>query len=98
MVKKKKDLPVIQETRVQSQGGEDPLEKGPATHSSTLAWRMLWREEPGRLQSMGLQEPDDLVPKPPSPPSTQILVSMYHSANRGTRTFRGIANCIPGSR
>ena len=52
---KKKDLPVIQETRVQSQGGEDPLEKGTATHSSTLAWRMPWTEEPGGLQSMGLQ-------------------------------------------
>ena len=36
-------------------GWEDPLEKGMATHSSTLAWRIPWREEPGRLQSMGLQ-------------------------------------------
>ena len=39
--------------RVQSQGREDPLEKEMATHSSTLAWRIPWREEPGRLQSMG---------------------------------------------
>ena len=39
-------------------GQEDPLEKEMATHSSTLAWRILWREEPGRLQSMGSQELD----------------------------------------
>ena len=42
----------MQETRVQSLGGEDPLEKGMATHSSILAWRIPWTEEPGRLQSM----------------------------------------------
>ena len=41
--------------RVQSLGQEHPLEKGMATHSSILAWRMPWTEEPGRLQSMGLQ-------------------------------------------
>ena len=40
---------------VQSLGWEDPLEKGKATHSSILAWRIPWTEEPGRLQSMGLQ-------------------------------------------
>ena len=45
----------MQETRVWSLGWEDPLEKEMATHSSTLAWRIPWREEPGRLQSMGLQ-------------------------------------------
>ena len=42
------------ETRVQSLGGENPLEKEIATHSSTLAWIIPWTEEPGRLQSMGL--------------------------------------------
>ena len=47
-----KDLFVMQE--VQSQGREDPLEKGTGTHSSIPAWRILWTEEPG-LQSMGLQ-------------------------------------------
>ena len=41
--------------RVQSLGWEDPLEKGMATHSNILAWRIPWTEEPGRLQSMGLQ-------------------------------------------
>ena len=45
----------MQETRVQSLGGEDPLEEGMATHSSILAWRIPWTEEPGRLQSIGLQ-------------------------------------------
>ena len=45
----------MQETWVQSLGQEDLLEKEMATHSSTLAWRILGREEPGRLQSMGLQ-------------------------------------------
>ena len=46
-----KYLPAMQETRVQSLGGEDPLEKGMATHSSILAWRIPWTEEPGGLQS-----------------------------------------------
>ena len=48
-------LPAVRETRVQSLGREDPLEKGMATHSSMLAWRIPWTEEPGGLQSMGLQ-------------------------------------------
>ena len=50
-----KNLPAMQETQIFSLGQEDPLEKGMATHSSILAWRILWTEEPGRLQSMGLQ-------------------------------------------
>ena len=50
-----KRLPTMWETRVRSLGQEDPLEKAMATHSSTLAWRILWTEEPGRLQSMGSQ-------------------------------------------
>ena len=45
--------PEMQETHVQSLGWEDPLEKGMATHSSILAWRIPWTEEPGGLQSMG---------------------------------------------
>ena len=53
-----KHLPTMQETRVQSLGGEDPLEKEMATHSSTLAWKIPWMEEPGRLQSMGHKESD----------------------------------------
>ena len=50
-----KNLPEMQETGVQSLGQEDPLEKGIATHSSILAWRIPWTEEPGGLQSTGLQ-------------------------------------------
>ena len=48
-----KNIPAMQETWVHSLGQEDPLEKGKATHSSTLAWRIPWTEEPGRLQYMG---------------------------------------------
>ena len=53
-----KKLPAVQETWVQSLGREDPLEKEMATHSSILAWEIPWTEEPGGLQSMGLQELD----------------------------------------
>ena len=50
-----KNLPAMQETRVQFLGREDSLEKEMANHSSILAWRIPWTEEPGRLQSMGSQ-------------------------------------------
>ena len=50
-----KRLPPMQETRVQSLGWEDPLEKEMVTHSSILAWKIPWMEKPGRLQSTGLQ-------------------------------------------
>ena len=50
-----KHLPAMQETQVQSLGWEDPLEKEMTTHSSILAWRIPWTEEPGRLQSTGSQ-------------------------------------------
>ena len=50
-----KNPSAMQETWVQSLGWEDPLEEGTATHSSILAWRILWREEPGGLQSIGLE-------------------------------------------
>ena len=50
-----KNLPLVQETGVQSLGWEDPLEKGMAAHSSILAWRIPWTEEPGWLQSVGSQ-------------------------------------------
>ena len=50
-----KNLPAMQETQVQSLGWEDPLEKGVATLSSILAWRIPWTEESGRLQSTGSQ-------------------------------------------
>ena len=50
-----KNLPALRETWVRSLGQEDPLEKDMATHSSFLAWRITWTEEPGGLQSMGSQ-------------------------------------------
>jgi len=50
-----KCLPTMRETEVQSLGQEDPLEKETATHSSTPAWKIPWTEEPGGLQSIGLQ-------------------------------------------
>ena len=51
-----KNLPAMQETQVPSLGQEDPLEKGLTTHSSIVAWKIPWAEEPGGLQSMGLQK------------------------------------------
>ena len=50
-----KNLPAVQETGVQSLDGEDPLEKGMATHSSILAWKSPWTAEPGGLRSVGSQ-------------------------------------------
>ena len=50
-----KHLPTMRETQVRSLGWEDPLEKEMATHSSTVAWKISWTEEPGRLKSMGSQ-------------------------------------------
>ena len=58
MAQSVKNLPAMQETWVQSLGQEDPLQKEMATHSSILAWRIPWTEEPGGLQSMGSQEID----------------------------------------
>ena len=52
------DLPALQETWVPSLGWEDSLEKGMATHSRILAWRIPWTEEPGGLQSQGVAESD----------------------------------------
>ena len=56
-----KNLPVMQETWVQSLGWEDPLEKGMATHSRILAWRIPWTEGPGGLQSMESQRTIDYI-------------------------------------
>ena len=54
MVQRVKHLSAMQETQVQSLGREDPLEKEMTTHSSTIAWKIPWTEEPGRLQFMGV--------------------------------------------
>ena len=64
----------VQETWVRSLGQEDPLEKKMATHSSILAWRIPWTEEPGKLQSMGLQSQTQL--------SNQTVKTTGHSASR----------------
>ena len=58
MAQSVKNLPAVQETLIQSLGQEDPLEKEMATHSSILAWKILWTEKSGGLQSMGSQELD----------------------------------------
>ena len=55
MAQRVKRLPAVRETRVRSLGWEDPLEKEMATHSSSVAWKIPWMEESGRLQSMGSQ-------------------------------------------
>ena len=55
MTQRLKHLPPVQKTQVQSPGGEDPLEKEMAIHSRTIAWKIPWTEEPGRLQLMGSQ-------------------------------------------
>ena len=52
------NMPAMQESRVHSLGQEDSLEKERATHSSILAWRILWTEKPGGLQSMGCKDSD----------------------------------------
>ena len=56
MIKIPLPMQEIQERDIPSLGGDDPLEKGIATHSSILAWRIPWTEEPGRLSSMGSQK------------------------------------------
>ena len=69
MAQSVKNLPAMQETWVLSLGQEEPPEKERATHSSILAWRIPWTEEPGGLQSMGVARVEhDLVTKPPPPP------------------------------
>ena len=57
-VKPVKNLPAMQDTQVRSLGQKDPLENEMATHCSILAWKIPWTEEPGGLQSMGLQKSD----------------------------------------
>ena len=63
------NLPAVHETQIQSLGLEDPLDKGMAPHSSILAWRILWTEEPHRPQSLGLQE---------SNMTEQLILSLFH--------------------
>ena len=64
-----KRLPAMWDTQVRSQGWEDPLEKEMATHSSTLAWKIPWTEEPGELQSKGSQKLDT---------TERLTLSLFH--------------------
>ena len=71
-----RNLPAEQETWAQSLGWEDPLEKEMATHSSSLAWEILWTEEPGGLQSMGSQKSQTRLS---DWTTTQVLIGYWHS-------------------
>ena len=88
-----KNLPAMWETRVQSLGQEDPLEKGKATHSCILIWRIPWTEKPGKLQSMGFQRVGQkwvtnffLMTNMTNLSSVQLLsrVRLYDPVNRST--------------
>ena len=79
-----KNLPAMQETWVQSLGQEDPLEKGMASHSSILAWRIWWTEEPGGVQSWGRKESDT---------SEFILYRIHSSAKEPYSLYPGAAHC-----
>ena len=72
----------VQETKFQSLGGEDPLEKEMATHSSILAWWIPWTEEPGWLQSMGLQRVRHSLMTKQQQTTTLTFVSIHHSCYR----------------
>ena len=76
IAKSVKNLPAMQDTQVRSLCQKDPLENEMATHCSILAWRIPWTEEPGGLQSMGLQK-SDLVTKPPAV-DNGVLVSIVN--------------------
>ena len=74
-----KNLPAMQEAQVQFLGQEDPLEKGMAIHCSILAWRILWTERPGRLQSTGSQR--DIT--------EQIILSVFQQLKMGEELASG---------
>ena len=73
-----KNLPTVQEPWIRSLDGEDPLEKGMATHLSILAWKIPWTEELGGLQSMGLQRVDMTE-------RLQLLTHSYSVVSEGAR-------------
>ena len=81
-----RNLPAMQKTRVQSLGWEDPLEKGMATHSSILTWRIPWTQEPGGLQSMGSQRAD-----------TTEQLTHTHSASYAWTTFGLSVHAVIGT-
>ena len=81
------NFPAKQETQVWSLGWEDPLEKGMATHSSILAWRIPWTEEPGRLQSMGSQRVEWVTKH-----SKNKMFVLAHSSCYNKNTIDWVAN------
>ena len=85
-----KCLPGMQETWVRSLGREDPLEKEKATHSSTLAWRIPWREEPGRLQSMGSQTVGH-----DGATSHSLSLSLHFTTNISSVQFSSVTQSCP---
>ena len=93
MVKNLPAMQELQETWVPSLGWEDPLEEGMATHSSILAWRIPWREEPGRLQSIGSQtvthDSSNLASRHAS-----IYSTMYKHTHTHTHTHTITTHCI----
>ena len=83
-----KNPPAVQETWVQSLGWEDPLERGKATHFSDLAWRIPWTEEPGGLQSTGLQRVrHDWATKPWPALSTYMWIDDYSKIDSSSYSF-----------
>ena len=86
-----KCLPVMWETQVQSLGPEDPLEKEMAIHSSTLAWKIPWMEEPGRLQSMGSLLPVAWIRAPPGAGLSTVGVTV----TQGPKLFQRTAPVSP---
>ena len=82
----------MQETQVRFLGGEDPLEKETATHSSIFAWRIPWTEEPGRLQSMGSQESD--TTKRLSTAHTVLEFNSLHNASHAPNDISQIHKCV----
>ena len=81
----------MQDTPVPFLGWEDPLEKGMAIHSSTLAWKIPWIEDPGRLQSMGSQVLDTVTKPPPPPPHKghEILIDSRIRILQEVVNFKG---------
>ena len=75
MAQRVKNLPAMWETQVQSLCQEDPLEKGMATHSSILAWRIPWIEEPGRLNSPWGPKESGMTERLTQPTPTQVLIN-----------------------
>ena len=87
-----KNLPAMQETQVQSLGGEDPLEKEMAAHSSILLWKIPWTEEPGRLQSMGSPRVGhNLATKPPPWDSSNSVSSSGSTFNSSSLAISTIS-------